>query len=125
MSWNYRLLDARYLNAGDPWIKLAEVWYDEENVPWGYSWVDELADETLEGFKKTLEMYESATTKPVLDLHEFYPSREAMLKQLSLENEQRWGPKCSEYEPGCPVCESYARLSEIPFPTTNPTKDAQ
>jgi hypothetical protein len=117
MSWNYRLIDARYLNAGDPWIKLAEVWYDENSEPYGYSWVDEVADDSVDGVKKTLEMYGFATTKPVLDLHEFYPSRDAMLRSLIQDNEQRWGPKCSEYEPGCPVCESYARLSEIPYPT--------
>ena len=117
MSWNYRLIDAAYLNAGDPWLKLAEVWYDEENEPYGYSWVDELADETLEGFKKTLCMYSSAIDKPVLHIHEFYPNRDSMMRSLIQDNKLRWGPRCSEYEPGCPVCESYARLDEIPYPT--------
>lgn len=117
MTWNYRLIDAAYLNAGDPWLKLAEVWYDEENEPYGYSWVDEIADETLEGFKKTLCMYSSAIDKPVLHIHEFYPNRDSMMRSLIQDNKLRWGNRCSEYEAGCPVCESYARLDEIPYPT--------
>jgi hypothetical protein len=74
MTWNFRLVEASNLNDGEPWVQLAEVFYDEEYKPLGYSWVNMVGAESVEDMKQTLEWMAFAIGKPVLKQEDFkYP----------------------------------------------------
>ena len=71
MTWNFRLVEASNLNGGEPWVQLAEVYYDDDFNPMGYTWVDVVGAESVENMKQTLEWMALAIDKPVLKDEEF------------------------------------------------------
>ena len=74
MTWNFRFVEAANLNDGEPWVQLAEVFYDGLCEPTGYSWVDIVGAESVEDMKQTLEWMALAIGKPVLKQEDFkYP----------------------------------------------------
>lgn len=113
--WNYRMVDATYLNGGDPSVQIAEVFYNDDGSPMGYSFMDLVQGEDAEDLQETVKMMSEAFNKPVMRYQDFFKTRERMVEVLALEIEQKWGAKCSDYEPDCCVCRAYNRLETMPF----------
>lgn len=70
MHWNYRLIDMSHDNAGEPWLALHEVFYEDDGSLMGYTPVS-TGSESVEGMKQTLEWMLLATEKPVLRVTDF------------------------------------------------------
>jgi len=119
MSWNYRMVDAMHLNGGEPCVQMAEVFYDDDGSPIGYSFMNFVGGDNAEDLQETVKMMGEAFNKPIMRYQDFFKTRKRMMEILALEIEDKWGPKCSDYEPDCCVCKAYARLSEIPFPAND------
>lgn len=66
MSWNHRVLAYKQPN-GEVYLKIHEVYYDEDNVPNAYSSNPiSLQSETLQGINWTLNKMKECLKKPVL-----------------------------------------------------------
>ena len=63
MSWNHRVVK---LNDEDGMLILAEVFYDENDKPTGYT-DPFLCSETMGGLKLLVDRLNAALSKPVLD----------------------------------------------------------
>ena len=70
MHWNYRLIDMSHNNAGEPWLELHEVFYEDDGSLMGYSPVS-TSSESVESLKQTLEWMMQATKEPVLRVTDF------------------------------------------------------
>ncbi len=70
MHWNYRLIDLSHENAGDPWVQVQEVYYDDDESLLGYTDVS-VGSEDSEGLRVTLNRMLQALDKPVLKISDF------------------------------------------------------
>lgn len=70
MHWNYRLIDMSHNNAGEPWLELHEVFYEDDGSLMGYTPVS-TGSESVEDMKQTLEWMMQATKEPVLRVTDF------------------------------------------------------
>jgi hypothetical protein len=71
MTWNYRVIKLHQPDfEGDACYQFAEVYYDSENEPVGYSECSMLSD-TVEGLQELADRLLKATTQPVLDEKDF------------------------------------------------------
>lgn len=70
MHWNYRLIDLSHENAGDPWVQVQEVYYDDDESLLGYTDVS-VGSEDSEGLRLTLNRMLQALDKPVLKISDF------------------------------------------------------
>lgn len=70
MHWNYRLIDMSHNNAGEPWLELHEVFYEDDGSLMGYTPVS-TGGESVESLKQTLEWMMQATKEPVLRVTDF------------------------------------------------------
>ena len=70
MHWNYRLIDLSHENAGDPWVQVQEVYYDDDESLLGYTDVS-VGSEDSEGLRVTLNRLLLALYKPVLKISDF------------------------------------------------------
>mgnify|MGYP003340372287 CR=1 FL=1 len=70
MHWNYRLIDLSHENAGDPWLDVKEVYYDDDESLQGYADVS-LGSEDVDGLRETLTRMLEALDKPVLKIEDF------------------------------------------------------
>lgn len=71
MTWNYRLVDRTHRNAGEPWVEIVEVYYDEQGKLEGFSspFINgETKEEVLLNLKRIIADIED---KPVLTLADF------------------------------------------------------
>lgn len=66
MHWNHRLIDMSVNNAGEHWLEIKEVFY-EDDKPQGYASAL-VAGETASEIKETLTRMMAAIEKPVLTL---------------------------------------------------------
>lgn len=86
MTWNYRVIDIAEREGYEvPCFILAEVYYNEDGTPWGYSSTD-IEGETLEEVKQTLKAMKRALKEEVLQASFFE----------NLEN--KYKPEVGEYE---------------------------
>jgi hypothetical protein len=77
--WNYRILEAPFDTNSDgsactdptPYLQLIECFYDEQDRPNGYTFVDRVFAEPDEGLKWTLEKMLEAASRPILKPSDF------------------------------------------------------
>ena len=70
MHWNYRMVDLSHENAGDPWVQLHEVFYNDDDSLMGYTEAT-VSSETVDGLRETLAKMLLALDKPVLKVSDF------------------------------------------------------
>lgn len=70
MHWNYRLVNLKSRNGGEPWIELCEVYYNDDESLMTCTDVC-LGSETLDGMKKIIERLNIAMTHPVIEEEDF------------------------------------------------------
>jgi hypothetical protein len=66
--WNYRVIDLREENGGEPCYKICEVYYNDDEKPDGYADATVMGDNLAE-VRQELKRMTAATNKPVLTLH--------------------------------------------------------
>lgn len=67
MFWNYRVIDLREENGGEPCYKICEVYYSDDEKPDGYADATVMGDNLAE-VRQELKRMTAATNKPVLTL---------------------------------------------------------
>jgi hypothetical protein len=64
MTWNYRVIDTTE-KEGEPCFIVAEVFYNDDGIPWGYSDTG-IDGENIEEIKQTLKAMKKALKDEVL-----------------------------------------------------------
>ena len=70
MHWNYRMVNIKNGNGGDPWIQICEVYYNDDGSLMGYS-ESCIGSETVTGLNIMMERVNMAMSKPVIDEDDF------------------------------------------------------
>ena len=70
MHWNFRLIDLSHENAGEPWVRIQEVYYNDDESLEGYADAT-VGSEDAEGLRLTLTRMLEALDKPVLKVSDF------------------------------------------------------